>query len=398
MSSLVLAFGIFFSFSCSNLKNTEKPDTSGSDVQTLQEEIQIINRKISENPEESSLQVEKANLLYRYAQTLPDPSTRKPVYTNIRDIADNLSAQSDPSENAFDPLEDVLVKAWRTEHGNGIKLIHKDESEQSNEDIGMIVSHFENAITIMPDSLKTYSVLATTHYQHGNLSDAIETLESAGTKLDPGKPEIAEKLAYLYLESGKLSEAEIRYRQLVENHPEKILYKHGLINVLILSDRHEQAIELLEKLSEEYPTRYNYQESLATELYYLFKKSTEQYLQDSGNSLSENDRDELVNLLNSAHSIFESIQESLPTTEENLYRVATFYKNTSLRLKELSSTNEEETFSDLQTQYMEYSLPLWERLAELNPENMGYVSNLHQVYLELGMNEDAESLERSYNF
>ena len=47
---------------------------------------------------------------------------------------------------------------------------------------------------------------------------------------------------------------------------------------------------------------------------------------------------------------------------------------------------------------MEYSLPIWERLAELNPENMGYISNLHQVYLELGMNEDAESLERSYNF
>lgn len=391
----MLAFGIFFSFSCSNLENTQNSAAPGSDVKSLEKEIQDINREISENPGENSLQIEKANLLFRYAQTMKNPSGRKPVYSNIRNIADNLSAQS---ENELDTVEEVLVKAWRTEHSSGIKLLHKNQSDQSDGNIDEIVSHFENAITIMPDSLKTYSVLATTHYQHGNMSEAIETLKAAGTQRDQAKPEIVEKLAYLYLESGELPEAEMRYRQLVENYPEKLLYKHGLVNVLILSDRHEEAIELLEKLSEEYPTRYNYQESLATELYYLFKKRTEQYVQDGGNSLSKNDRDELAGLLNSAHSIFESIQESLPTTEENLYRIATFYKNTSLRLKELFPMNEEETFSDLQSQYMKYSLPLWERLAELNPENMGYLSNLHQVYLELGMTEDAESLERSYNF
>lgn len=395
MSSLVLAFGIFFSFSCSNLKNTESNDSSSSDEKSLQQQIRKLNQEISENPENGNLLVEKTNLLYRYSQTIPDPANRKTVYSNIRNIADNYSAQFGTESSR---LNDVLVRAWRNEQASGIRKLQEDTSERSDDEVAGIVAHFENAITVIPDSLKTYNVLATTHYQRGNLSDAIETLERANNQNELDKPEIEEKLAFLYLESGDLTEAERRYRQLAENHPDKLLYKHGLINVLILSDRHEEAIEGLEELSAEYPTRYNYQESLATELYYLFKNRTERYLQSGDRQLSEGQLDELTNLLDSAHSLFESIQESLPTTEEGLFRIATFYKNASIKLKELSANNDEELFTDLQNEYMEYSLPIWERLAELNPENMGYISNLHQVYLELGMNEDAESLERSYNF
>lgn len=395
MSGLVLAFGIFFSFSCSNLENTASNGSSSSNENSLQQQIREINQKISKNPGNSELLVEKVNLLHRYSQTIPDPTNRKPVYSTIRDIADHYSATFG---NGSDRLNNILIQAWRSEQTSGIRKLQEDTSERSDEEANTIIAHFENAITINPDSLKTYNVLATTQYQQGNLNDAIETLETADMRGEQDKPEIEEKLAYLYLESGNLDEAERRYLRLVENHPEKLLYKHGLINVLILSDKHEEAIERLEKLSEEYPTRYNYQESLATELYYIFKNRTDQYLLNDENQLTENESDELTNLLDSAHSLFESIQESLPTTEEGLFRIATFYKNTSMRLKELSANNDGEFFTDLQNEYMGYSLPIWERLAELNPENMGYISNLHQVYLELGMIEEAESLERSYNF
>ncbi|MDX1641048.1 MAG: hypothetical protein R3220_05095 [Balneolaceae bacterium] len=395
MSSLALAFGIFFNFSCSNLKNTESPTPSGADSKSIQEEIREINRELSDNPDNEQLQVKKANLLYQYSQNISDPSSRKPVYSNIRNIAEHLFTQSD---NASASINEVLLKAWRIEQRSGIDLLQEDQSERPDEEnIEKTIAHFENAITLIPDSLKTYHVLATTHYQHGNLNKAIETLELAELQSDQPKPEIREKLAYLFLESGNLVEAEQRYSQLVESYPEEMLYKHGLINVFILSDKHQQAIALLEELSEEYPTRYNYQQSLATELYYQFKNRTDEYLQN-GEQLSEDDLEELTNLLNSAHSIFESVQESLPTTEENLYRIAAFYKNASIRLRRVSANNEGGQLSELQSEYMEYSLPLWERLAEMNPENLGYIRNLYEVYLELGMNEDAESLERSYNF
>ncbi|MDR9365242.1 MAG: hypothetical protein RI575_07890 [Balneolaceae bacterium] len=52
----------------------------------------------------------------------------------------------------------------------------------------------------------------------------------------------------------------------------------------------------------------------------------------------------------------------------------------------------------MEQSFMEYALPLWERLAEINSDNLGYINNLYQVYLELDMQEEAESIERSYNF
>lgn len=391
MLSLALAFGIFFILSCSTLQDTESANSS-NDETTLQEEISHINRKISENPGNTDLQIEKAKLLYRYSQTLPDPENRNPVYMNIRDIVDRYSANS----GIIIQLDEVLSEAWHTEQQSGIRLLQKNKSNQ-DQNISTITSHFENAITLIPDSLQTYGLLATTYYQHGNVDQAIETLEQAEEQQDQYQPAVSEKLAYLYLESGDLVEAERRYRDLVEFNPEKLLYKHGLINVLILSDKHDETIDMLEELSEEYPARYSYQESLATELYYLFKAKTEAFVSaGTNNELPNEEREELLTLLSSVHSIFETIQESLPSSEENLFRMASFYKNASQRLQQLP--DEDGELDEMEMEFMEYSLPLWEQLAEINSDNLGYVNNLYQVYLELGMQEEAESIERSYNF
>lgn len=391
MLSLALAFGIFFTLSCSTLHDSESANSS-DDETTLQDEISNINNEISENPGNTDLQVEKAQLLYRYSQTISHPENRNPIYLNIRDIANSYSSNSQIQNQ----LDKVLSEAWRIEQQSGIRLLQTDESTQ-DQDISRITSHFENAIALIPDSMQTYGLLATTYYQNGNLNQAIETLEQAEEQRDQYNPTVSEKLAYLYLESGNLEEAERRYRDLVEFNPDKLLYKHGLINVLILSDKHDETIEMLEELSDEYPTRYSYQESLATELYYLFKAKTDTFISTSSNNeLSEEEREELSSLLSSVHSIFETIQESLPSSEENLSRMATFYKNASQRLQQLPDENGD--FDEMESEFMEYSLPLWEQLAEINPENLGYINNLYKVYLELGMQEEAESIERSYNF
>lgn len=392
MLSLVLTFGIFFTISCSTIQETESANSS-DDESTLQQQISDINREISNNPEDVSLQAEKAQLLYRYSQTFSNPSNRNPIYLNMRDIANNYSSNSETSES----VNNLLFDAWRSEEESAINLLQKDAEIRSDEEVARITSHLENAITLIPDSLQAYNLLATTRYQHGNVNQAIEVLEQAEEQEDIYNPAIVEKLAYLYLESGDLVEAERRYRDLVEYDPEKLLYKHGLINVLILGNKHEETIQMLEDLSEEYPTRYAYQESLATELYYLFETQTETYLTDtSEKDLSAEDREDLTSLLSSVHSIFETIQESLPTSEENIFRMASFYKKASERLGQLPAEDDE--FEEIRTEFMEYSLPLWERLAEINPDNLGYINNLYQVYLDLDMQEEAESIERSYNF
>lgn len=392
MLSLVLTFGIFFTLSCSTIRDTESANSS-KDETTLQEQLSEINREISENPDDVDLQAKKAQLLYQYSQTLSNPENRQPFYMNLRDIANSYSSDSEITET----LDDILFEAWHSEEQGAINLLQKDTENRSDEEVTRITSHLENAITLIPDSLQAYNLLATTQYQHGNVNQAIQVLEEAEQQQEIYNAAIAEKLAYLYLESGNLVKAEQRYRDLVEFKPDKLLYKHGLINVLILSEKHEETIELLEELSEEYPTRYSYQESLATELFYLFESKTDPYVsENSNNELSDEDREELTGLLSSVHSIFEAIQESLPTSEENLFRMASFYKKAADRLDQLPDADDE--LDELENDFKEYSLPLWERLAEINSENLGYINNLYQVYLDLGMQEEAESIERSYNF
>lgn len=396
MASLLLAFGVFFSISCSNLENTTSADTADSRLAALQSEIEDINREISGNPGNEELLSQKADLLYQYSQEIEMPANRQSVYLNIRDIADGFKARSNVQPDEIDAL---LVKAWQTELKSGITLLQKDQADRNESEISLIISHFENAITLMPDSIRTYNLLATTHYQHGNLTNAIETLEIANQKSDQDNSGLKEKLAYLYLESGELTEAELRYRKLVVDQPDNLLYKHGLANVLMLNNKHEEATDLLEELSKEYPTRYVYKESLATELYQVFKQRSASYIENGTiRDLSTDDKQALAGLLSDAHSIYESLQETLPTTEENLYMMATFYKKTSERLEKLSINETNNSFADLQNDFLEYSLPLWERLAKLKPDNLGYINNLYQVYISLEMQEEAEAIERTYNF
>ncbi len=401
IASLLLAFGLFFSISCSNLDQSRQSSEETNPPGSLRAQIEQINQQVSENPENTALQAQKADLLYQYAQTFSDPADRKPIYKNLRDVANGISFQT---ESNNEEVEDLLVKAWSTEQREGVELLHKRQSGQSDIQYPRIIAHFDNAKTLMPDSLATYNVLATTYYQQGNINQAIQTLVEAEQGIDGSNPQIKEKLAYLYLESGNLEEATQRYQALAASHPNNLHFKHGLVNALILNENHVEAIELLEELSDGYPTRYNYKESLATELYYLFKARTDQYLQDiSEGDLSENSEEELTDLLTSIHTIFESIQENLPSNEENLYRIAAFYKKASDRLENISEelpadNPQKEAFEDLNEEYLEYALPLWERLAEINPDNMEYLQNLYQVYLGLGMQENAQSIERSYNF
>jgi hypothetical protein len=42
-------------------------------------------------------------------------------------------------------------------------------------------------------------------------------------------------------------------------------------------------------------------------------------------------------------------------------------------------------------------MTLWKKLSENNPDNISYIRNLYDVYVELGMTEEAESIKRSYN-
>ncbi len=397
-----IAFGVFFTLSsCSSTEQTQyQEQPSPSAEEEFESRLNNIDSQIEENPGEIGLRAQKAELLAAFAKSKEDPTQRKPVYQNLRDLSVSAAQLNLDTEQ----LKPVLTAAWAEEQSSGMRLLQQDDPETPSTNYNRIISHFDNAITILPDSLVTYSLKATTHYRNGSLNKAVNTLEAAKSRSGSPETELSEKLAYLYLESGKLDESVALYRELVESYPDDDHLLHGLANAYMLNEQHEEAVGLLQSLADKYPTRHNYQEALATELYFIFEKEARLLLSNPQNNEQSNESvGQLVTKLENVHNLFDNLRSDIPSNEENTYRMAAFYKNSASTLREmLSSLNlNDETKNSVETlekNHLEYGLPLWERLAEINPDNLEYLTSLQQIYLNLGMEEEAESLERSINF
>jgi hypothetical protein len=394
-------FGLFFVFSCTTIEQTETQQAPPSTTEEFDTQLTNLDRQIEDNPDDTQLRIQKADLLVQFAKSHEDPSQRTPIYQNLSDVVASVSYRTN---NGDEKLGKILTAAWGEEQSSGMRLLQQNESESIDTHFNDIISHFANAITIIPDSLVTYNLKATTYYRNGSLNEAIKTLESATSIAEPVKPELSEKLAYLYLESGRLDESVQLYRELAENHPNDDHIMHGLVNAYILNEQHKEAAELLQTLSDKYPSRYNYQEALATELYFIFEKEAGQLLADPDSDPQTDTKvEQLLNQLEEIQSRFDSIHASLPSNEENTYRMAAFYKKSSAKLREISGTLllADETnviVEELEKNHLEQSLPYWERLVEINSDNLEYLIGLQSVYERLEMEEEAESIERSINF
>ena len=394
------AFGLFFVQACTTVQPTETPEYEPGTAQYLEAELNRLNDQLAENPGTSSLYLEKSEVLYEFAKT-HSPRERPPIYQNLKDHSDAAMHKENIDQNE---IEDVLRTAWSEEQSRGVQLLQQDRSTGLNENYSEIIAHFDNAITVIPDSLVTYSLKATTLYESGNLGKSIETLEKANTLSGGSNTEFLEKLAYLYLESGDVEKSISMYETLVESNPDDQHLKHGLVNAYIIDNQHEEAIAILSELTDLFPSRHTYQETLATQIYFLFDlKADDLIQQDYLDSEKSEDIQEISLMADQVHLIFDEIQATMPINEENTYRMAAFYKDAYLTLSKLTNRIEfdseiVEVIISQKEQFLGLSLPLWERLAELNPDNLDYLNHLYQVYLHLDMEEDAQSLERSLNF
>jgi tetratricopeptide (TPR) repeat protein len=397
MASLVLAFGIFFAISCSTFENTV-PAEEPSQLEYLNEQIIRINQELESDPNNRELKIQKAKMLNEFASKQKNPSDRYPVYQNL------YSINQPNGDSEIPEITEILVKAWENEQLSGVRLLQTNRDSKVNQHYYDVLAHFDNAIVLQPDSMVTYSLMSTTFYENGSIRNAIETLESALNRSADEDPKYLEKLAYLYLEFGNTDESIKIYENLVSNSSNDSHLIHGLTNAYMISRRHNDAIAQLKLLSEEYPSRPYYREALATQLYFLFAdKSAELYRGFESGEEIEDKVVELLELSDEAHLIYDSLRTTIPTNEESFFRMGTFYNNSINKFSalhsdlNLSSERNANLVSTIET-YREISIELWERLTEINPDNMEYAYTLYNLYKDAGMNEEADSIERSYNF
>jgi len=397
MASLVLAFGIFFAISCSAFEKTA-PAEEPSQLEYLNEQIIRINQELESDPNNRELKIQKAKMLNEFASKQKNPSDRYPVYQNL------YSINQPNGDSEIPEITEILVKAWENEQLSGVRLLQTNRDSKVNQHYYDVLAHFDNAIVLQPDSMVTYSLMSTTFYENGSIRNAIETLESALNRSADEDPKYLEKLAYLYLEFGNTDESIKIYENLVSNSSNDSHLIHGLTNAYMISRRHNDAIAQLKLLSEEYPSRPYYREALATQLYFLFAdKSAELYRGFESGEEIEDKVVELLELSDEAHLIYDSLRTTIPTNEESFFRMGTFYNNSINKFSalhsdlNLSSERNANLVSTIET-YRERSIELWERLTEINPDNMEYAYTLYNLYKDAGMNEEADSIERSYNF
>ena len=399
-ASFLLAFGIFFAVSCSVFEKSEAPEEI-SKLQQINESIERINIELDSDPYNQDLKIQKASLLHEYAIKQSNPSDRYPIYQNLY----SLNQENGQNESGDIPeITNILVKAWENEQSDGVRLLQLNRDNEANQHYYDILAHFDNALILQPDSLVTYNLMSNTFYENGSIGNAVETLENAVNQSSVPDPKLLEKLAYLYLESGNTDESIRLYENLVSSNTNDNRLMHGLTNAYMISQRHNDAIAKLKQLSEEFPTRYYYKEALATQLYFIFESYSDEIYREFENGESiDNSIDNLLEILNQAHSIYDSLRDPIPANEESLLRMGTFYNNSVNKLTAihstvtLSSENNLLVQSTIQT-YRDHSIELWEKLTEMNPDNMEYVYTLYNLYKDAGMSEEADSIERSYNF
>ena len=399
MVSLLLTFGIFFALSCSTFQSSTESPQSLFEAGSYDSALQSVNDEIRDNPEDLDLQLLKATILQKVAVENYQPENRKSVYRNLRSTADEISFKTDVYQNRTDS---ILTSAWMHEQSAGVRLLQQDGTSTFDEHFDTVIAHFKNAVTIIPDSIVTYNLMATTYYRHGNLSEAISTLESIEETGYSRPPETCEKLAYLYLEAGRIGESIEIYEMLSANHPDTEIYQQGLVNSYILGDMHTDAIALLEDLTGVYPNRVQYREALATERFYLLQRQVSNDIESAGSeALSDSEIDQIIDQLNEISSMYRDIDETLPSSEERQQRIAAFFVSSADLLEEIRPVSDEsiETrLSDQRETFLRASIPYWQTLYEANSDRSAYAYSLIEVYNELGMEDEAELLQQQVNF
>ncbi|MEX1063555.1 MAG: tetratricopeptide repeat protein [Balneolaceae bacterium] len=399
IAGLAAAFGFFFISACSTqqytLDNARETFEGGNHDQALI----AVNSLLSESPDNEQLLYFKAYILKNLAADRDQPGSRKHFYTEMKS---SLNATADAEDPELTGKRDsLIVSTWQYEQDAGINLLEQTDEIQSENILNQAIAHFENALTVNPDSTSAYRLKATAFYRQGDLQKAVETLQKAELTFDPLPREMEEKLAFLLLEEGHLQQSIMHYQKLRENHPEDVDLQHGLVNAYILDDQHENAIGLLRGLLERDPENYSYHHAAATELFFYIQNSFSELSSGDFNDQEIEDRYELLMKdLEEAEKHYQFVKGNHPDADEIMFITAAFYKNTANQLMIVANTQRNNLSDRLHKKARDLllrSIPAWEAVAERNPENAEIWKSIYQVYSHLDMKEEAAKAQSNAN-
>ncbi len=398
-----ITFGFFIG--CSTLSPPSQTPDAPDELtkQELKVEIASANKQIEAGQADADLYYHKGYLLTQYAQKLEEPAERTATYQELQKTLQKAEKLFEVANlpSGKQKVDELLKVTWSSEHNLGVQIMQSDSTLES-EDYEKAATHFKNATEVLPDTAISYKMEARAYYRNGKTTQALTTLEKAKSQIEKLPPEMLEQLAFLYLETEQPARAVAIYEEAESTFSSNDLnIIHGLANAYISAGEHKKAIDLLNELVENEPDNIIYSQTLANEYYHLGSSRLSKIV--DGSAPAENNEA----LLAEADSLFTQARQQLESSisrnngnQELLKAIARFYQNTAAKYQKVLtevSDDKKGGINEIIRDYLSSSIPVYESLAQQNPDTKDYWKNLYQVYSYLGMNKEAEEAKSKIN-
>lgn len=388
MAGLVLAFGFFFGCKApSDLTETRSLYESGQ----LDMAAVLAGQKIAQNPDNAGAHYLFGQIMLEMASEA-EPSDRGPFYEKASLSlyrASELFSGSD-SDKTTDAI-DLLVRYWNTE------MAHTDGAIRSNrpferDELTVLIHHAANAIALIPDSASAYLVKSDLYYYLDDPASAVITLEQVPVK----NAEIFERIGFFYSIDNRPEEAADAFEQAYQLDTGNTNVLFGLINTLVEAGMTDQAIARIGDLSLSTPGNPFFP---ALEGSLRFEQA-ETWFMDRIDDLSIYDSGVLsegLTLLDIAETVFRRASDNNDDDPDIHVAIGSFYLNAAGLLIDLAGIMDEGTSDGLEQRaigYLNNAFPHLQQAA-LSEQDPSYWLSLHQIYLYLGMSDEAEAALRN---
>ncbi len=356
-----------------------------------------------------------------------DPEKRVPYYGRLRGAMNIAEQHLEMGQNEYSSQIPIILKHfWAIEHNKGAEIYNESfEREVSHQQIEKARNHLKNATFIQPDSIHSHVSLA---YINNSLNDtpaAISAMENALERIDVPKIDYYTFLIELYASEQHISRAIELNRKAIEHYPEESFLYETIVNLHLDRGEVEEAVNYLTELidlksdPDYYFVRGVQRQILAlNHLEEALRLYEEVWVlrEDLHTTDEADDRSEIENELslllhevhelkndgtryaNQAVSDMEQITEFNPDNHEAYGIMGSIHHNVAsilYQMRVLTPDSEEaEQFDRRIVGNLENAKDHYERAVQHNPDESTYWEALYYIYLDLGLEEQAEQIVR----
>ncbi len=366
------------------------------------------------------------------AQAYDDPRMRMPQYGRLLAAIEIVDQYVGNNQNDISTQAEIILNHfWAVEHNEGAELFN--EMAEENGDSHQIEKsryHLQNAIHIQPDSAVSYLSLAFVNHRLNDIPQAISAMESAIDRMEVPEVDHYIFLVELYHSQQQLSDGIELNKEAIEAYPEEYALYETIVDLFLNQGEIEEAVRYLNILIQEFPENPSYYFVRGAQLQYIALNMLEESLRlyeevwalreelvsEPQPSEERKIEDQITKLLqevdvlknegnglaNQAVSDMEKLAELNLGSLEIYGIIGSLYHNKAsilYQMRTLTPDQEEaQQFDSTIADNLDKAREHYERALTQNPDESSYWEALYYIYLDLGMEEQAEQIVRNEYF